>query len=122
MGHIVTSHKDRIQNEGRFLNDLWNLNIWYISSARNSTQRSFDLVDFLRGFIPVRLKSFLASNLSPALDRNSLDSALIDIQTNLINCYRKWVWSHRNEKLKELQNVRGISKRSLKRKYRNRDR
>src|ERR1044072_7742127 len=84
--------------------------------------RSFDMVDLLQGFIPYRLKNFLISNLSPTLPSKALEQVLIGFQTNLLNLSRTTIWAFRNKTLKDLQLTLGITKKSLKKKFRDRDR
>ena len=88
---------------------------------RNNLDRNFDVVDLLRGFIPCRLETFLTSNLSPPLNVKRLDQVLVDAQSYFINQFRSKVWSLRNIKLKDSQASFGITKKMLKKKFRDRD-
>ena len=68
------------------------------------------------------LRNFLSNNCSPPLGSKHLDWELITFQSFLLNEFRTNVWNFRNNTLKDLQRSQGISKRSLKTKFCDRDR
>jgi len=80
------------------------------------------MVDLLQGFTPYRLKNFLTSNLLPPLSPTKVDQVLIEFQTFLLDLSCSRVWAFRNKSLKEFQRHLGITKKSLKKKFRDRDR
>ena len=123
IGHLYVSLAEHIVDSTSFHKEFSALHIWSTSSiTRNSTTRTFDLIDFLQGFIPLKLKNFLASNLLPPLNTKSLDKAILRFQSDFLNAFRSKVWRFRNESLKYSQSLHHVSKKSLKTRYRDRDR
>ena len=43
------------------------------------------------------------------------------VQSDVIDFFKRWVWSYRNDALKEVQQIHGITKKMLRQKFRNRD-
>ena len=82
---------------------------------------SFNLIDFLQSFISYYLKNFLSSNLSSSLGIKHLDQVLISFQSTLINLFCSRVWNYRNKTLKDYQISIGLSKKSLKKKFCDKD-
>ena len=111
-----------IGNTLHFRNNLDKLNIWTIS-----TNYDFDLkfhipkLDLIRGIIPLEIKTFLQSNLLHTVKQMELNQLCLNISAYFISWIRKEIWVKRCDRLKEVQLTRGLTKKAMKKKFKNRD-
>ena len=96
--------------------------IWLIPSSeeRNIDGCNPDFIDFIRGFIPYNLPIFLRRHLLSNFTTKEIENLILSTRSYALSSFKKWVWNFRNEALKLHQRSLGITKRSLKLKFRNR--
>jgi hypothetical protein len=111
-----------IDNHVTFFNDLRILPFWNIPTrALHDKNDSLNVTYLLRGFVPFRLINFLKGNLIHSPAEKELSSICIDFTLFLVNQFRTRLWKNRNDQLKLRQAAQGITKKMLKRKFKDRD-
>ena len=93
-----------------------------LSLEMNSNQKHPDFMDFIRGFIPYNLPIFLRQHLDARFTNKEVNDLVVTTQSYTSSCFKTWVWNFRNDALKLYQTSLGNTKRSLKVKFRDRNR